>query len=170
MELYTSKLSFDTNLLLNEIKQQYDTSLVIKETPTVTMNNLDSRYQLPRLKLFNEIVLPIFDGLEIDNIFLFFAHSSGKLDWHKDGGYEYRRFIFPIVSNEDCINWFKIDDVEHSMRFTDGVIYWFDSQRIVHTVINGGNTTRVAYLLDMKYDSNKFSNVLSEKFDKNEVF
>jgi hypothetical protein len=170
MELYTSKLSFDTNLLLNEIKQQYDTSSISEQTPTVTMHNLDSRYQLPKLKLFNEIVLPTFDGLEIDNIFLFFTHSSGKLDWHKDGGHEYRRFIFPIISNEECINWFKINDEEHSMKFTDGVIHWFDSQRIEHTVINGGTTTRVAYLFDMKYDPNKFSNVLSEKFNKNEVF
>ena len=97
MELYTSKIKFDSELLLKEIKTQYDTSSISPQTPNVSMHNLDKINQLPKLKVFNEMVLPVFEPMEIDNIFLFFTHSSGKLDWHKDGGHEYRRFILPIV-------------------------------------------------------------------------
>jgi hypothetical protein len=170
MELYTSKIKFDSELLLKEIKGQYDTSSISEHTPTVTMHNLDKNYQLPKLKTFNELVLPVFDGLEIDNIFLFFTHPSGKLDWHKDGGHEYRRFIFPIVSNENCINWFKIDEVEYSTRFEDGRIQWFDSQMIEHNVVNTGDTIRVAYLLDMKWDSVNMKKVLENSFDMHNLF
>lgn len=170
MELYTSKLSFDTNLLLKEIKQYYDTSSVSEQTPTVTMHNLDLIQQLPKLSVFNEMVLPTFKELEIDNMFLFFTHSSGKLDWHKDGGHEYRRFIFPIISNEECINWVKIEGIEYPIRFIDGNIYWFDSQKIEHTIVNNGDTTRVAFLFDMKYDFNKFTKLLKENFVENKVF
>lgn len=170
MELYTSKITFDSELLLNEIKEQHDTSSISEHTPTVAMHNLDKDYQLPRLRTFNKLVLPIFDGLEIDNIFLFFTHPSGKLDWHRDGGNHYRRFIFPIVSNENCINWFKINDVEYSTRFEDGKIHWFDSQQIEHNVVNTGNTIRVAYLLDMKWNKNMSGKILEEHFDKHNLF
>ena len=76
MELYTSKIKFDSELLLKEIKAEYDTSSISIETPNVSMHNLDKIYQLPKLKTFNELVLPAFEGMEIDNIFLFFTHSS----------------------------------------------------------------------------------------------
>ena len=170
MELYTSKTKFDSELLLKEIKEQYDTSSISPQTPNVSMHNLDKLYQLPKLKTFNELVLPLFEGMEIDNIFLFFTHSSGQLNWHKDGGHEYRRFILPIVSNENCINWFRIDEVEYNTKFEDGRIHWFDSQKIEHNIVNTGDTIRVAYLLDMKWEASSMKNVLENSFDRHNLF
>jgi hypothetical protein len=170
MELYTSKIKFDSDLILKEIKAEYDTSSISPETPNVSMHNLDKVYQLPKLKTFNELVLPLFEGMEIDNIFLFFTHSSGQLNWHKDGGHEYRRFILPIVSNENCINWFRIDEVEYNTKFEDGRIHWFDSQKIEHNIVNTGDTIRVAYLLDMKWEASSMKNVLENRFDKHNLF
>ena len=169
MELYTSKIVFDTDLLLKEINQNFDTSSVSNDN--LKMENYEgSKTQYHIMSYFMGTVLPTFQDMEIENIFLFFAQPTGQLFWHKDGGHEYRRFIMPVVSNEECINWFKINDEEKSMRLTDGVINWFDSQKIEHTVINGGNTTRVAFLFDMKYEPLKFSKVLDENFNKTEVF
>ena len=169
MELYKSKITFDSNELINEINLYYDTSSVSNDNLKMESFNTDvSRFK--KLKYFNETVLPIFEDVEFDNIFLFFAQPTGGLFWHKDGGHEYRRFIMPVVSNEKCINHFKIDDVEHQMRFTDGTIHWFDSQKIEHTVINGGDSTRVAFLFDVIYSEDKFQNILKNSFDKHIVF
>lgn len=169
MELYKSKLTFDSNEMIGEINRYYDTSSVSNDNLKMESFNTDvSRFG--RLKYFHENVLPIFDGVEFDNIFLFFAQPDGRLFWHKDGGHEYRRFIMPVVSNENCINHFKLNDIEHQMRFTDGVVHWFDSQRIEHTIINGGDTTRVAFLFDVKYEEVKFQNILKNSFDKHTVF
>ena len=170
MELYTSKTKFDSELLLKEIKAQYDTSSISPETPNVSMHNLDKMYQLPRLKVFSELVLPAFEPMEIDNIFLFFTHSSGQLNWHKDGGNEYRRFILPIVSNEQCINWFRIDEVEYNTKFEDGRVHWFDSQKIEHNIVNTGDSIRVAYLLDMNWEANTMETVLKNSFDRHNLF
>ena len=169
MELYKSKLQFDSNELINEINLYYDTSSVSNDNVKMESYNTDVT-KFSRLKYFNEKVLPIFDGVEFDNIFLFFAQPSGGLFWHKDGGYEYRRFILPVVSNEKCINHFKINEVEHQIRFTDGVVHWFDSQKIEHNVINSGDTTRVTFLFDVIYDEAKFKNILENSFDKHIVF
>ncbi len=169
MELYTSKLTFDSNEMINEINRYYDTSSVSNDNLKMESYNTDVT-KFSRLKYFNETVLPIFDGVEFDNIFLFFAQPSGGLFWHKDGGHEYRRFILPVVSNEKCINHFRIDEVEHQMRFTDGVVHWFDSQRIEHNVINNGDTTRVTFLFDVIYNEDKFKNILQNSFDKHIVF
>jgi hypothetical protein len=169
MELYTSKLTFDSNEMINEINRYYDTSSVSNDNLKMESYNTDVT-KFSRLKYFNEKVLPIFDGVEFDNIFLFFAQPSGGLFWHKDGGHEYRRFILPVVSNEKCINHFRIDEVEHQMRFTDGVVHWFDSQRIEHNVINNGDTTRVTFLFDVIYNEDKFKNILQNSFDKHIVF
>ncbi len=169
MELYKSKVQFDSNELINEINLYYDTSSVSNDN--VKMESYDTDVtKFSRLKYFNEFVLPIFDGVEFDNIFLFFAQPSGGLFWHKDGGHQYRRFILPVVSNEKCINHFRIDEVEHQMRFTDGVIHWFDSQKIEHNVINNGDTTRVTFLFDVIYNEDKFKNILQNSFDKHIVF
>lgn len=169
MELYKSKLQFDSNELINEINLYYDTSSVSNDN--VKMESYDTDVtKFSRLKYFNEAVLPIFDGVEFDNIFLFFAQPSGGLFWHKDGGHQYRRFILPVVSNEKCINHFRIDEVEHQMRFTDGVIHWFDSQKIEHNVINNGDTTRVTFLFDVIYNEDTFKNILQNSFDKHIVF
>jgi hypothetical protein len=170
MELYTSKIKFDSELLLKEIKSQYDTSSISPETPNVSMHNLDKMYQLPKLKVFSELVLPAFEPMKIDNIFLFFTHSSGQLNWHKDGGNEYRRFILPIVSNEKCINWFRIDDVEYNTRFEDGRVHWFDSQKIEHNIVNTGDSIRVAYLLDMKWEANSMKSVIENSFNRYNLF
>ncbi len=169
MELYTSKLTFDSNEMINEINRYYDTSSVSNDNLKMESYNTDVT-KFSRLKYFNEKVLPIFDGVEFDNIFLFFAQPSGGLFWHKDGGHEYRRFILPVISNEKCINHFRIDEVEHQMRFTDGVVHWFDSQRIEHNVINNGDTTRVTFLFDVIYNEDKFKNILQNSFDKHIVF
>ena len=169
MELYTSKIIFDTDLMIREINQNFDTGSVSNDN--LKMENYEGmRPNFDKLQYFNQHVLPQFGELKIDNIFLFFAQPSGQLFWHKDGGHEYRRFILPISSNDECINWFRIKDIEHKTKFKDGVIHWFDSQKIEHTVINGGNTTRVAFLFDMKYESEEFNSVLSKNFDNNEVF
>jgi hypothetical protein len=169
MELYTSKLTFDSNEMINEINRYYDTSSVSNDNLKMESYNTDVT-KFSRLKYFNEAVLPIFDGVEFDNIFLFFAQPSGGLFWHKDGGHEYRRFILPVISNEKCINHFRIDEVEHQMRFTDGVVHWFDSQKIEHNVINNGDTTRVTFLFDVIYNEDKFKNILQNSFDKHIVF
>ncbi len=169
MELYTSKLTFDSNEMINEINRYYDTSSVSNDNLKMESYNTDVT-KFSRLKYFNETVLPIFDGVEFDNIFLFFAQPSGGLFWHKDGGHEYRRFILPVISNEKCINHFRIDEVEHQMRFTDGVVHWFDSQKIEHNVINNGDTTRVTFLFDVIYNEDKFKNILQNSFDKHIVF
>lgn len=169
MELYKSNLSFDADRLIKEINLHFDTSSVSNDN--LKMENYNGvKSQFDKMVYFNESVLPIFEGAEIDNIFLFFAQPTGGLYWHKDGGHEYRRFIFPIVSNEKCINHFKINEVEYQMRFTDGVIHWFDSQQIEHTVINGGETTRVAFLFDIKYTADKFNQILEKNFTKEDIF
>ncbi len=169
MELFKSKITFDTDLLMKEINQHFDTGSVSNDN--LKMENYEGmKIQFDKLEYFNQNVINQFGDLKIDNIFLFFAQPTGQLYWHKDGGNEYRRFIMPISSNDGCINWFKIDDTEHSMRFTDGVIHWFDSQRIEHTVINGGNTTRVAFLFDMKFDNLEFQKVLDNNFDRHDLF
>lgn len=170
MELYKSNLQFDTQLLLKEVNANFDTSSISEQTPNLVMNNLDKVYQLPKLKNFNELVLPTFGDLEIDNIFLFFTHPTGMLNWHKDGGHEYRRFIFPIISNEECYNLFRFNDEEFSIRFEDGFIYWFDSQKVEHNIVNKGNTIRVAYLLDMKWNPLKMKNVLDSNFTVSNLF
>lgn len=169
MELYKSKLIFDSNHLLNEINQYYDTASVSNDN--LKMESFDTDItKFSRLKYFNESVLPIFNGVEFDNIFLFFAQPGGGLFWHKDGGHEYRRFIMPVISNEKCINHFKINDIEHQMKFEDGVVNWFDSQKIEHKVINNGTSTRVAFLFDVKYDKHTFDLLLENSFDKNIIF
>jgi hypothetical protein len=169
MELYTSKIIFDTDLMIKEINQNFDTGSVSNDK--LKMENYEGmKPNFDKLHYFNQYVLPQFGELKIDNIFLFFAQPSGQLYWHRDGGHEYRRFILPISSNDECINWFRINDIEYQTKFKDGVIHWFDSQKIEHTVINGGNTTRVAFLFDMKYESEEFNSVLSKNFDNNEVF
>lgn len=169
MELYKSKLSFDNVKLLDEINLYYDTSSVSNDNVKMESYNTDvSKFN--RLKYFNEEVLSVFDGIEFDNIFLFFAQPNGGLFWHKDGGSHYRRFIMPVVSNEKCINHFKLNDKEYQMRFTDGVVHWFDSQAIEHNVVNTGETTRVAFLFDVVYDESKFQNILKNSFDKHIVF
>jgi len=169
MELYKSKLNFDTGKLIDEINLCFDTSSVSNDNLKMESFNTD-KSRFGGLKYFYENVLPIFYGVEFDNIFLFFAQPNGRLFWHKDGGYEYRRFIMPVVSNENCINYFKLNDIEHQMRFTDGVVHWFDSQKIEHTVVNGGNTTRVAFLFDVVYSEDKVRNTLENSFDKHIVF
>lgn len=169
MELYKSNLTFDSDELIKEINLYYDTSSVSNDNLKMESFNTDvSRFG--RLKYFHENVLPIFNGVEFDNIFLFFAQPDGRLFWHKDGGHEYRRFIMPVVSNEKCINHFKLNDVEHQMRFTDGAVHWFDSQRIEHTIINGGDTTRVAFLFDVLYSEDSFKNILEKNFTNHIVF
>lgn len=169
MELYKSKLTFDSDELLNEINRYYDTSSVSNDNLKMESFDTDvSRFS--RLKYFHNEVLPIFSGVEFDNIFLFFAQPDGGLFWHKDGGYEYRRFIMPVISNAECINHFKLNEVEHQIKFEDGVVHWFDSQRIEHKVINNGNTTRVAFLFDVKYNEVKFNEILKNSFNKHLVF
>jgi hypothetical protein len=169
MELYTSKLSFDTNELINEINLYYDTSSVSNDN--LKMESFDTDVtKFSRLKYFNQNVLSIFEDVKFENIYLFFAQPSGGLHWHKDGGSHYRRFIFPMASNESCINHFKIDDIEHQMRFLDGKVHWFDSQKIEHTIVNNGDTTRVAFLFDVVYSEDSFEKILKNHFDKTEVF
>lgn len=169
MELYKSNLTFDNKQLINEINRYYDTSSVSNDNVKMESYNTDvSRFS--RLQYFNENVLPVFEGIEFDNIFLFFAQPTGGLFWHKDGGNHYRRFIMPVVSNEKCINHFRIEEVEYQMRFTDGVVHWFDSQTIEHNVVNTGETTRIAFLFDVKYDEVKFQNILEKGFVKHIVF
>lgn len=169
MELYKSNLTFDNKQLINEINRYYDTSSVSNDNVKMESYNTDvSRFS--RLQYFNENVLPVFEGIEFDNIFLFFAQPTGGLFWHKDGGNHYRRFIMPVVSNEKCINHFRIKEVEYQMRFTDGVVHWFDSQTIEHNVVNTGETTRIAFLFDVKYDEVKFQNILEKGFVKHIVF
>ena len=169
MELYKSKLEFDTDILISEINRNFDTGSVSNDN--LKMENYQGvKHQFDKLEYFNKNVLPIFEGCEFDNIFLFFAQPTGGLYWHKDGGSHYRRFIFPIVSNEECINWFKINDEEHSIRFNNGPIYWFDSQQIEHTIVNKGNSTRVAFLFDVMYDNEKFSKLLENNFIKTNIF
>lgn len=170
MELYKSKIKFDSELLLKEVNNNFDTSSISEQTPNVVMNNLDKTYQLPKLKVFTETVLPTFEDMEIDNIFLFFTQPTGKLNWHKDGGHEYRRFILPVISNEECYNLFRIEDKEFSIRFEDGLVHWFDSQMIEHNIINEGNTIRVAYLLDMKWNPTKMKKVLDNNFTVSILF
>ena len=169
MELYKSKLTFDSNQLLNEINHYYDTSSVSNDN--IKMESFDTDLsRFSRLTYFTENVLPIFDGIEFDNIFLFFAQPDGGLFWHKDGGNHYRRFIMPVVSNEKCINHFKINETEYKTKFEDGVVHWFDSQAIEHNVVNSGNSTRVAFLFDVKYNEDGFNNILKNSFDKHIVF
>jgi len=169
MELYKSNLTFDNKELINEINRYYDTSSVSNDNVKMESYNTDvSRFS--KLQYFNENVLPVFEGIEFDNIFLFFAQPTGGLFWHKDGGNHYRRFIMPVVSNEKCINHFRIKEVEYQMRFTDGVVHWFDSQTIEHNVVNTGETTRIAFLFDVKYDEVKFQNILEKGFVKHIVF
>lgn len=170
MDLYKSKIKFDSELLLKEVNNNFDTGSVSEQTPNVVMNNLDRNFQLPKLKVFNETVLPIFGEMEVDNIFLFFTHPSGQLNWHKDGGHEYRRFIFPIVSNDNCLNLFRINGDEFSIKFEDGVIHWFDSQMVEHNIVNSGDTIRVAYLLDMKWNPTHMTSVLNNMFTKTTLF
>lgn len=169
MELFKSKIEFDTDLMISEINQHFYTGSVSNDNLKME-NNHQSNIQFSRLKYFNESVLPIFEGCEFENIFLFFAQPSGGLFWHKDGGNHYRRFIFPISSNSECVNWFKINDKEESMIYDNGFIYWFDTQNIEHTVVNNGNSTRVAFLFDVIYEEDKFKNILDNNFDKHEVF
>lgn len=169
MELYKSKLEFDVDILISEINQNFQTGSVSNDN--LKMENYQgTKTQFDRMKYFNESVLPIFEGCEFDNIFLFFAQPEGGLYWHKDGGSHYRRFIFPIVSNEECINWFKLNDVEHSTKLKNGTIHWFDSQQIEHTIVNKGNSTRVAFLFDVMYDEQKFSKLLENNFIKTNIF
>lgn len=169
MELYKSKLNFDSEELIKEINLYYHTSSVSNDN--VKMESYDTDVtKFSRLKYFNNQVLPLFDGIEFDNIFLFFAQPSGGLHWHKDGGHEYRRFIMPVVSNDKCMNHFRINDEEYQMKFEDGVVHWFDSQRIEHNVINNGDSTRVAFLFDVVYSEDKFSNILENSFNKYDVF
>jgi hypothetical protein len=169
MELYKSKLEFDTDLLMSEINQNFQTGSISNDN--LKMENYQgTKTQFDKMRYFNESILPIFEGCEFDNIFLFFAQPTGGLYWHKDGGSHYRRFIFPIVSNEDCINYFKIDDVEYSTRFQNGIIHWFDSQQIEHTIVNNGNSTRVAFLFDVLYTPDGFQRILEKSFNKTHIF
>jgi hypothetical protein len=169
MELYKSKLEFNTDILISEINANFNTGSVSNDN--LKMENYQgAKHQFDKMEYFNKEILSIFEGFEFDNIFLFFAQPTGGLYWHKDGGSHYRRFIFPIVSNEKCINHFKIDEVEHSMRFTDGTIHWFDSQKIEHTVINSGDTTRVAFLFDVLYKKDEFEKLLEKSFNKTHIF
>lgn len=169
MELYKSKLEFDADIMISEINQHFQTGSISNDN--LKMENYQgTKPQFDKLDYFNKNVLPIFEGCEFDNIFLFFAQPSGQLFWHKDGGSHYRRFIFPIVSNEDCINWFKLNDKEYSTKLNNGTIHWFDSQKIEHTIVNGGSDTRVAFLFDVMYDEEKFSNLLEKNFIKTDIF
>ena len=76
MELYKSKLTFDSNQLLNEINHYYDTSSVSNDN--IKMESFDTDLsRFSRLTYFTENVLPIFDGIEFDNIFLFSRNLMG---------------------------------------------------------------------------------------------
>ena len=60
--------------------------------------------------------------------------------------------------------------MEYNTRFEDGRIHWFDSQRIEHNIVNTGDNIRVAYLLDMKWESSSMKNVLENRFDRHNLF
>lgn len=169
MELYKSKLIFDSDKLLSEINYYYDTSSVSNDNLKMESYDTDVT-KFSRLEYFNKEVLPIFEDIGFDNVYLFFAQPSGGLHWHKDGGSHYRRFIMPVSSNDKCINHFKINEVEYQTKFEDGIVHWFDSQQIEHNVINSGDSTRVAFLFDIIYSKDRFENILKNSFHKHIVF
>ena len=76
---YKSKLEFDTDLLISEINQNFQTGSVSNDN--LKMENYEgTKTQFDKMKYFNEVVLPIFEGCKFDNIFLFFAQPEGGLD------------------------------------------------------------------------------------------
>ena len=70
--------------------------------------------------------------------------AGGEMPWHKDEtSDEFKRVLCPIITNDECINMFNVDDtiIEKHLP-ADGRCYAFDSGRISHAVFNRSDSDR----------------------------
>ena len=70
------------------------------------------------------------------------------IPWHKDETpNEYMRLIIPIITDDECINGFRIGDQYHYEYLpADGSVYWLNGN-IDHNVINVSSKPRYAIVL-----------------------
>lgn len=70
------------------------------------------------------------------------------IPWHKDETpNEYMRLIIPVITNDECINGFRLDgEYEYEYLPATGGAYWFNG-KIDHNVINGSTKPRYAVVL-----------------------
>lgn len=73
---------------------------------------------------------------------------GSTIPWHKDETpNEYMRLIIPIITSDECINGFRIDNqYEYEYLPANGGVYWLNG-KIDHNVINGSQNPRYVVVL-----------------------
>lgn len=159
IELYSTDVIDIDEEFFNKIKHSYINNTTTPQSP-ISVEDLNRLFK-------NNNILSDYFNKKLINAWVFVLKPGNSLGDHIDGSYSnYNRLLFVIEANENCINkfFYKNENVIEKV-FSNKKIYWFDSLKIKHNVLNNGNTNRISLILDV-YNDTEFLLFINSNFNK----